>query len=220
MAAIERINDLGGLVEVSQLSKAATLQAVDVSRTPVIASHSNAQALSQVARNLTDEEIDLIGANGGVVHLAAFTAYLLDLSNPSLIADIKQIRRDAGIDEQYTYPFELYWEIQDPDAQRAFLNTMRERLGPADINRLIDHVDYVVERIGVDHVGLSTDFNHGGGIQGFSNASEALNVTIGLMERGYSEQDIEKIWSGNFLRALRDAEASKAADASGQASNT
>ncbi len=84
---------------------------------------------------------------------------------------------------------------------------MRDLLGPATIDRLIDHVDYVVDRVGIDHVGLSTDFNHGGGIQGFGNASEALNVTAGLLQRGYSAADIEKIWSGNFLRVMREAEA-------------
>jgi membrane dipeptidase len=206
VAAVRRINALGGVVDISQLSKPAALQTLSVSRAPIIASHSNVQVLSDVARNLSDEEIDAIGANGGVVHVAAFTAYLLDISDPGLIADIKALRREAGIDEKYTYPFELYWEIQDPARQQKFLNAMRTLLGPADIDRLIDHVDYVVERIGVEHVGLSTDFNHGGGIEGFSNASQALNVTAGLLKRGYSAQDIEKIWGGNFLRVLREAE--------------
>ena len=206
-AAIGRINALGGVVDVSQLSVQATLQTVALSQTPVIASHSNVKALSDVTRNLSDQEIDLIGAAGGVIHVAAFTAYLLDLSDPALIADIKQIRREAGIDEQYTYPFELYWEIKNADEQGVFLNRMRDLLGPASIDRMVDHIDYLVERIGIDHVGIATDFNHGGGIQGFNNASEALNVTIGLLERGYKEQDIGKIWSGNFIRVLRQAEA-------------
>ena len=155
---------------------------------------------------MSDEEIDAIAAKGGVIHIAAFTAYLLDLSDPALIENIKQLRRSADIDEQYTYPFELYWEIKDPQAQQNFLTQMRDLLGPADIDRLIDHIDYVAERVGIDHVGLSTDFNHGGGIAGFRNASEAQNVTAGLLARGYGEADIEKIWSGNFLRVLRTAE--------------
>ncbi len=206
-AAITRINALGGVVDVSQLSAQATLQAVALSQTPVIASHSNVKALSDVTRNLTDQEIDHIGGAGGVIHVAAFTAYLLDLSDAALIAEIKKIRRDARIDEQYTYPYELYWEIKNADEQDAFLNRMRNLLGPATIDRMIDHIDYLVERIGIKHVGISTDFNHGGGIQGFNNASEALNVTIGLLKRGYTEQDIEKIWGGNFIRVLREAEA-------------
>lgn len=208
-AAIERINQLGAVVDVSQLSKAATLQAIALSNRPVIASHSNVRALSDVARNLSDEEISRIGETGGVIHIAAFTAYLLDISEPQLVNDIKSIRRQAGIDERYSYPYELYWEIKDTQEQMAFLTTMRDRLGPATVNRMIDHIDYVVERIGIDHVGIGNDFNHGGGIADFDTASEALSVTLGLLKRGYSSEDIEKIWSGNFIRVLRAAQANK-----------
>ena len=71
---------------------------------------------------------------------------------------------------------------------------------------MLNHIDYIVERIGVDHVGIGTDFNHGSGIVGFNDASEALNVTVGLLQRGYSAEEIEKIWGGNFLRVFREAE--------------
>ena len=206
-AAIKRINELGAVVDVSQLSKPATLQAVQLSQTPVIASHSNVRALSDVARNLSDEEIDLIGTTGGVIHIAAFTAYLLDISDAQLIEDIKAIRREAGIDERYSYPYELYWEIDNPEEQAAFLTAMRDLLGPTTVSRMVDHIDYLVERIGIDHVGIGNDFNHGGGIADFRNAGDALNMTLGLLERGYSAEDIEKIWSGNFIRVMRAAEA-------------
>jgi membrane dipeptidase len=206
-AAIARINELGAVVDVSQLSKPATLQAIELSQTPVIASHSNVRALSDVARNLSDEEIDLIGATGGVIHIAAFTAYLLDISDPQLIENIKAIRREAGIDERYSYPYELYWEIDNPEEQTAFLTAMRDLLGPTTVSRMVDHIDYLVERIGIDHVGIGNDFNHGGGIADFRNAEDALNMTLGLLERGYSAEDIEKIWSGNFIRVMRVAEA-------------
>lgn len=181
------------MVDVSQLSVNATLQAAELSTTPVIASHSNVRALSQVARNLSDAEIDAIGAKDGVIHIAAFTAYLLDISDEDLINDIKAVRRGAGIDERYTYPYELYWEIEDPAAQGAFLTTMRDLLGPATVDRMVDHIDYIVDRIGIDHVGIGNDFNHGGGIQGLENAADALNLTRSLVERGYSAADIEKI---------------------------
>ena len=106
----------------------------------------------------------------------------------------------------YLYPFELYWEIDDPAAREAFVQSISELLGPGSVDSMLDHVDYVVGRIGVDHVGIGTDFNHGGGVEGFADASEALGVTAGLLERGYSEEDIAKIWGGNFLRVLRAAE--------------
>ena len=200
--AIQRINALGGINDISQLSKAAALQVLALSTTPVIASHSNVWHLSNVSRNLTDEEIDLIGENGGVIHIAPFRGYLFDSSNKELDGLIRVARQEAGIKEDYYYPFELYWEIDDEAVQTKFLSTVSELLGPGSMDDVLNHIDYVAQRIGVDHVGIGTDFNHGSGITGFDDASEALNVTKGLLARGYSQQDIEKIWGGNFLRVF------------------
>ena len=200
--AIQRINALGGIVDISQLSKAAALQVLALSTTPVIASHSNVWHLSNVSRNLTDEEIDLIGENGGVIHIAPFRGYLFDSSNKELDGLIRVARQEAGIKEDYYYPFELYWEIDDEAVQTKFLSTVSELLGPGSMDDVLNHIDYVAQRIGVDHVGIGTDFNHGSGITGFDDASEALNVTKGLLARGYSQQDIEKIWGGNFIRVF------------------
>ncbi len=194
----------------SQLSRPATLQVLTQTAAPVIASHSNVQALSNVRRNLSDEEIDTIGANGGVIHISAFKGYLFDSNNKKLDADIRTARLAAGIEEDYDYPFELYWEIPDTDVQSTFINTVSGLLGPGSVEDMLDHIDYVVKRIGVEHVGIGNDFNHGSGIEGFKDASEALNVTIGLLGRGYSAGDVEKIWGGNFLRVMREVE--KAAD--------
>ena len=200
--AVKRIDALGGIIDVSQMSKAATLQAIDAAQTPVIASHSNARALSDVTRNLSDEEIDRIGETGGVIHIAAFSAYLVDLSDPILAAKIRAVRRGAGLPETYSYPYELYWELDDDAAKLDFLTKMRALVGQEDVSRMIDHIDYVVERIGVDHVGIGTDFNHGGGIVGFPEADSAANVTAELLARGYTPEDINKIWGENFLRVL------------------
>ena len=211
VAAIRRLNLLGALIDVSQLSKLATLQVLELSTAPVIASHSNVQRLSNVRRNLSDEEIDLMGAAGGVIHISAFKGYLFDSSDLELDQSIRSVRREAGIAEDYDYPYELYWEIEDPKIQETFLISVSALLGPGRVEDMLDHVDYIVERIGVEHVGIGNDFNHGSGIEGYADASEALNVTVGLLERGYSADEIEKIWGGNFLRVWRAAAA--AADA-------
>jgi membrane dipeptidase len=208
--AIVRINNLGGIVDVSQLSTKATMQVLALSRAPIIASHSNVRQLSDVSRNLSDEEIDGIGQSGGVIHVAPFLGYLFDSSDEQLLLQIRAARRAAGIKEDYLYPFELYWEIKDPAAQRAFLTSVSTLLGPGSVADMLDHLDYIVQRIGVDHVGIGTDFNHGSGIAGFDDASDALNVTRGLLERGYSEEDIAKIWGGNFLRVFRQVELKRA----------
>ena len=202
VAAVERIGALGALVDVSQLSKAATLQVLELTRSPIIASHSNAKTVSDVTRNLSDEEIDRIGENGGVIHVAAFKGYLINISAPEFIEKLVALRIAAGISIEYNYPFELYWEIDDLAERSAFTTAVSELLGPASTDNMIEHIDYIVDRIGIDHVGIGNDFNHGSGIDDYNDASEAMNLTEGLLERGYSETDINKIWSGNFLRIL------------------
>ena len=122
--------------------------------------------------------------------------------------NIRAVRKESGIEENYLYPFELYWEIDDPAIRRDFLTRTNALLGPIGLNEMLDHVDYIVDRIGIDHVGIGTDFNHGSGIIGFNDASEALNVTLELLKRGYSKDDITKIWGGNFIRVWRAAEKS------------
>ena len=205
-AAVERINSLGGIMDISQLSTQAALQVIELSISPIIASHSNVRALTSVSRNLSDEEIDQIGKTGGVIHVAPFRGYLFNSSDPDMDSNIRAVRKESGIDEDYLYPFELYWEIDDIDLKKDFLTRISALLGPIGLNEMVDHIDYIAKRIGVDHVGIGTDFNHGSGIEGFDDASEALNVTVELLKRGYSEEDIKKIWGGNFIRVWQAAE--------------
>lgn len=204
-AAIRRINELGGVIDISQMSKTGALQAIDLSTSPVIASHSNVRAITNVSRNLSDHEIDRIGETGGVIHIAAFGAYLVDLSQPETLEKIIEVRRKHGLPDAYAYPYELYWELPEAAAQRAFLTEMRGVIGAGSVSDMADHIDYVVARIGVDHVGIGNDFNHGSGIDGYADASEALNLTRELVARGYSAEDIQKIWGGNFLRVFEAA---------------
>jgi membrane dipeptidase len=204
IAAVKKINALGGIMDISQLSKQAALQTIKLSKTPVIASHSNVQKLTNVSRNLSDEEIDRIGETGGVIHVAPFRGYLFNSSDPDMDKNIREVRRDSGIDEDYLYPFELYWEIDDLVVKKDFLSRISTLLGPIGLDEMLDHLDYIAKRIGVEHVGIGTDFNHGSGIAGFEDASDALNVTLELLKRGYSEDDIIKIWGGNFVRVFRE----------------
>ncbi len=208
-AAIERINALGAMVDVTQLSQDATLQVLEISTAPVIASHSNVRSITHATRNLSDDEIDSIGAKGGVIHLTPFRGYLFDSSDQALVTSIRAARRDAGLPEEFLYPFELYWELHDTTVKQRFLGRVGELLGPGSIDDMLVHLDYIVKRIGIDHVGIGSDFNHGGGLAGFNDASEAFNVTQALLKRGYSEADVGKIWSGNFLRVMAEAAASR-----------
>ena len=205
-AAVERINALGGIMDISQLSTEAALQVIELSIAPVVASNSNVRALTSVSRNLSNKEIDRIGETGGVIHVAPFRGYLFNSSDPDMDSNIRAVRKESGIDEDYLYPFELYWEIDDIDLKKDFLTRISALLGPIGLNEMVDHIDYIAKRIGVDHVGIGTDFNHGSGIEGFDDAGEALNVTVELLKRGYTKDDIVKIWGGNFIRVWQAAE--------------
>ena len=100
----------------------------------------------------------------------------------------------------------MYWELPDANAKRVFLTEMRNVIGPGSIQDMIDHIAYIVNRIGVDHVGIGNDFNHGSGIHSFADAADARNLTAALIESGYSITDIEKIWGANFLRVMKKVE--------------
>ena len=205
-AAVQRFNELGAVIDISQLSTEAALEVISLSRAPVIASHSNARALTNVSRNLSDAEVRKLAQRGGVIHVAPFAGYLFDSQNPDIDAGIRALRRKAGIDEDYLYPFELYWEIDDASVKTEFLTGVRGLLGPISLDTMLDHIDHIVALVGADHVGIGTDFNHGSGIPGYIDASDSLNVTLGLLQRGYSESQIRKIWGGNFLRVWREVE--------------
>ena len=206
VAAVQRLNALGAVIDISQLSTEAALQVIDNSAAPVVASHSNARALTDVSRNLSDVEIKRLAAGGGVIHVAPFAGYLFDSQDPGIDTALRSLRREAGIDEDYLYPFELYWEIDDPAVKTTFLRSARDLLGPISLSTMLSHIDYIVGLVGIDHVGIGTDFNHGSGISGYIDASESFNVTAGLLRRGYSEAEVQKIWGGNFLRVWKAVE--------------
>jgi membrane dipeptidase len=156
---VEELNRVGILVDISHVSKQTMLDAVNHSRAPIIASHSSVNGIFVHPRNLDDEQLLAIKANGGVVQIVAFD------------------------------------------------NHLNEGRGTASVTQLVDHIDYAVGFIGVEHVGISSDFGGGGGIAEWNNADETINVTLELVRRGYSEDEITMIWSGNVLRILKEAEA-------------
>jgi membrane dipeptidase len=207
-AAVARLNDLGVLIDVSQLSSDALLQTLALTRAPVAATHSNARALVDNTRNLSDAELDAIKANGGVVQLTPFNSYLV-VPDAGQRARIAQVRARFGLPETFVSPNEGYGTLP-AEPQQAFLDALAPLLPRATVSDYVDHIDYVARRIGWEHVGIGTDFDHGAGIIGFDSEAEAGNVTAELLRRGYSETQVRAIWGGNFLRTLRLAEAAQA----------
>ncbi|WP_165225528.1 membrane dipeptidase [Aquisphaera insulae] len=205
--AVERLNELGVIIDVSQLTRDAVLQTAKLSRAPVIASHSAVRALVDSPRNLTDAELDAIKSTRGVVHIVAFDYYL---KSPRSGADA-EIKRVLA---KYTADARDLTEAQEEAYHKEIYAALPKE---ATVAHLVDAIDYAVKRIGIDHVGISSDFNHGGGVIGWNSEAEAANVTRELVRRGYGEEQIAKLWGGNFLRVFRDVESvarrSRTADA-------
>jgi membrane dipeptidase len=207
--AVATLNRLGVIIDVSQLTPDGVLQTISLSKAPIIASHSDVRALVDNTRNLSDPELDAIKKNGGVVHVTAFNPYLRPLS-PDFYVKGATLRQKYGLPPAARHGpigIEAGMDALSPDKLKAFLSEFRELMPKATLGDYVDHIDYLVKHIGIDHVGIGTDFNHGAGIVGFNDESEAPNLTRELVRRGYSEEQIRKIWGGNFLRVFRGVEA-------------
>jgi membrane dipeptidase len=213
---IVEMNRVGMMVDVSHPSKEAMRQMIAISKAPIIASHSSARALCDHSRNLDNEQLQWMKDNGGVVQTVAFKSYLKTETNDARSAvetEIgKQIMDSMGmtwvewkdVKKLSAADRETFYDNYDAMARiRTEKLKNRKDLPPAvNVSDFVDHIDYMVEKIGINHVGISSDFDGGGGIEGWNDASETFNVTLELVRRGYSEVEIEKIWSGNLLRVL------------------
>ncbi len=216
--AIVLMNKYGIMVDLSHPSKQSNLQAIALSKAPVIASHSSARALSQeVSRNLSDEELMAIKAKGGVVQTVAFASYLDRDKNSAYREALNALhgeiaaglgleilgfgeRRNLSDEERAAYN-EQFSQVVELAAPRLEAE-VHAIAPPVDVNDFVDHIDYMVKLIGDDSVGISSDFDGGGGIYGWNSAAETHNVTIELVRRGYTEEQIAALWSGNLLRVL------------------
>lgn len=209
--AVGRLNRLGVVVDVSQITPAAVRQVLEISKAPVVASHSAVRARVNATRNLTNAELRGIADKGGVVHIVAFAPYV---SASREVAEAAA-KRQRTLRETFALgPADDPAVKLDAVTYRKYQDTYRgfSRTGwqAATLVEYLDAVDYAVRLIGIDHVGLSSDFNHGGGVTGWKDVGESPNVTRELLKRGYSEADIRKLWGGNFLRVLKAAETTAA----------
>lgn len=204
-AMIARANDLGLMVDVSHASKAAALEAIELSRAPVIASHSSVHVLRAHPRNMTDEEIKALAAKGGVIQIVAFDAYLHDVPEEKQAAR-RELAASLGLTS-----LDAFFGASD-ETKRKFAEgvaALDAKWPRATVATLVDHIDHAVKLAGIDHVGISSDFQGGGGIEGWSHAGETLNVTAELVRRGYTEEEIAKLWGENLMRVMDAAEAAR-----------
>jgi membrane dipeptidase len=244
---IQEMNRLGMMVDVSHPSKASILQAIGLSKAPVIASHSSIRKLANQSRNMDDELLKAVMTNGGVVQINA-VAEFIKADPPGRAPAIAALRAEFGLTggrgagagpgtdapaqpALRRCPVEGSGGTADsaaagsgtqgrPPAAESLSSSRRGELDRrmTEINRqwpavrratvkdYVDHIDYAVKLIGIDHVGIASDFDGGGGIEGWNSAAESFNVTLELVRRGYTEEQIGKIWSGNLLRVWTEVE--------------
>ncbi len=200
---VAEMNRVGMLVDVSHTAKTTTMQAIALSKAPVIASHSAVRALFDHPRNLDDEEMKALAAQGGVMQVVAYDSYLKAVPREKSQA-IKELLNALGIKSPEQVP---KLDAKRKAQYKAQMTAFDERWPPANVKRFVDNIDYAVKLMGIDHVGIASDFGGGGGIAGWNSAAETRNVTAELVRRGYTEKQIAKIWSGNFLRVLAQAHA-------------
>ena len=217
---IAELNRVGIMIDVSHPSKASMMQAVELSKAPIIASHSAARALCNHSRNLDDEQLLALKKNGGVIQVVAFNTYVKTPppDSPERTKALDELRKEFNLPAGTPLgtgrggrggALANLTEEQRAALQRK-LEDLNAKLPPpprATVKDFVDHIDYAVKLIGIDHVGISSDFDGGGGVDGWNGADETFNVTLELVRRGYTEPQIAKLWSGNLLRVMDEVQA-------------
>jgi len=192
------MNNIGMIIDISHVSDKSFYDVIGLSKAPVIASHSCARALCDNPRNMNDEMLKKLAENGGVIQMCILSDYVKVIEqDSSRINALKSLR----------VKYKNWNELSQDEQQKAYQEweTVDETYPPilATVSDAVDHIDHIVEVAGIDHVGIGTDFDGGGGLEDCFDVSQIKNITIELVKRGYSVNDIEKIWGRNFMRVFK-----------------
>jgi len=197
---VKEMNRLGMMVDISHISDKSFYDVLKVTNAPVIASHSSCRALCGSPRNLTDDMLLALKDNGGVIQICILGNYLKTPEpNPEMEEKLKELKDKYGDYNALPDETKRLMRTEYRDVQKRYEK-------PATVKDVVDHIDHAVQVIGIDYVGIGTDFDGGGGVEGCRTVAEMKNITIELLLRGYSKADITKIWGGNVMRVLRKVE--------------
>jgi len=204
-AAVKRMNELGIVIDVSHASDKSFFDVLELSKVPIMASHSSSRAVCGHPRNLTDEQLLALKKNGGVIQICILSDYIkerdVDPEHKKLQDDLEARIEEFG-------GWEALREKPGGDELLREYRALRARFGGpvATVKDAVDHIDHIVKLIGIDHVGIGTDFDGGGALVDCQDVTEIPNITIELVRRGYSKRNIKKIWGENALRVFEKAE--------------
>ena len=200
---VAEMNKTGMMIDVSHISDESLMDVLRLSKVPIIASHSCARAICDNPRNLTDDDLKALAKNGGVIQMCFLSDYVKKPDpNPKRDSALALIRK------KYNDFLDLSDE-KSREAWKEYRETGKKYPNKlATVKDMVDHIDHIVKVIGVDYVGIGTDFDGGGDLSGCRDVSQMGNVTLELVKRGYSETDIRKIWGGNFMRVFREVQKS------------
>jgi membrane dipeptidase len=196
---VRKMNRLGMMIDVSHISDKAFFDVIELTEFPVIASHSNARAVCDHARNLSDEMLLALKDKGGVIQVCILSDYVKtpypDRERDSAMVELRsRYNNFVGLSEEtMAQAWEDWYLVNEEYPQKL-----------AKVNDLVDHIDHIVNLIGIDHVGIGTDFDGGGELDDCRDVTQIGNITRELVKRGYSREEIEKIWAGNFMRVFRE----------------
>jgi len=198
---VKEMNRIGMIIDVSHVSDKTFYDVIELSETPIVATHSCMRALRNHPRNMTDDMLRKIAEKGGVVQVTLVSNFIKNLaSTPERDIAMAQLKKKYNnyenlTDEENKKLNKEWWEI-DAKFPREL----------ATVSEFVDHIDHAVEIAGINHVGIGSDFDGGGAVRDCFDVSEMKNITVELIKRGYSDDDIEKIWSGNFMRVFEEIE--------------
>lgn len=212
---IVEMNRVGMMIDISHPSKESMMQTLAITKAPIIASHSAVRAICNHSRNLDDEQMRALAKNGGVMQVVAFNSYVKCDPARDVPREAARAAANADLRKEYGITATRRDSIQAqlealPEAKRneylAKQEDITARRYPSDpaatVKDFVNHIDYAVKLMGIDHVGISSDFDGGGGVEGWRNASQTTAVTEELLRRGYTEPQIKKIWGENLLRVM------------------
>ncbi|MBN2246087.1 MAG: dipeptidase [Candidatus Aminicenantes bacterium] len=195
---VAECNRLGIMIDLSHTSDQTFFDVIEYSKAPVIASHSCVRALCDAPRNLSDDMLKLLAEKKGVIQITLVSSYLRkEESNPERDKALQEIQ------DKYGPRREIKDETTMAKMREEYMAVMEKYpRQQATLKDLVDHIDYAVDLIGIDHVGIGTDFDGGGSVEGCSDVSQMYHITEELLRRGYSEIEIQKIWGGNIMRVF------------------